>query len=472
MLSLIRPRRDRPQPRRWRVGPGALLLCASLMAGAHASDPALNQTEALAQAATHYRAGDLEAALSTLASYLDAHPQNVPVRIELARYLGYSRRFAEALHQYETALRQEPGNLAALTGVGKVLSWQGDYAASLAAYDRVLARSPWYYDARVGKGFTLYWMGDKRAAYAVLHSCAKAHPEDRELADTVAGLQREFGPIRSDDPPFPVAADARPAGPDRAAVRSTPRGRRWSAGISVPVAPAAAPPVTAFPEPIAPAQALAPAPSVPLWMAAVVAGLALMTLVLAVMVWRTQRRRRVPGEPFPMSRLAAPRMAPDSPGTGANAATAVVPPLATAPTGQILAASPKPQAPALKVLVVDHSPEVLAFVQMVLSSQECEVTCAESSMVALEWMQTRSFDALLLDGHLPGPPAWLELLRWVQAERPALFQRTILSLARGDESRERERGRSLHGVPCLDRPIRIADLLGLVGRWREKFEAA
>jgi CheY-like chemotaxis protein len=131
-----------------------------------------------------------------------------------------------------------------------------------------------------------------------------------------------------------------------------------------------------------------------------------------------------------------------------------------------------PDAPRLRVLVVDHSPEVLAFEQMVLSSQGCEVHCAESSAAAMELLQTRTFDALLLDGHQAGPPSWIELLRWVQAERPALFRRTILSLARGEESRERERDRQVHGVPCLDRPIRIADLLELAGRWRGKVEAA
>ncbi|MBI2683552.1 MAG: tetratricopeptide repeat protein [Acidobacteriales bacterium] len=431
----------------------------------------------MAQASAQSRAGDNEAAVATLRAYLAATPRNVPVRLELARYLGYTKHFAEALAEYQEILRQEPGNLTAMTGVGKVLSWQGDYAASLAAYERVLARSPWLYDARVGKGFTLLWMGDKRAAYTVLHSCAKAHPEDKELRETVAELEKEFGPIQTEDPPSPIPSVESRSNPETPVIsaheQAKPNTRRWSAGIKTPPA-LAREPVSSFPEPIAPAQALTEAPRVPSWMIVAVGTLFLITATLAVSVWRTQRRRFVPGEPMRVPEQPAATAKPTSASENADPATRPLggPLIADTFSARVQKPdAPEPQTPPpLRVMVVDQSPEVLAFEQMVLTSAGCEITCAGNGADAMRALETSTFDAILLDGHLSGHPSRDDLLGWIRQQRHKLAGRVTLTCAGSDA--EKDRLAAITGVRCLRKPIRMADLLELVRGWRSLAEAA
>lgn len=176
-------------PRSHARGLRMILLGSALLAVtpcARAQDSTADEVRATA--AQLAAKGDQARAITALDDYLRSHADDSALRLELARYLAYSKRYAEATAEYQQVLARQPGNLAAQVGLAKIASWQGDFDKSLEIYDAVLAHAPHLYDARAGKGFTLAWMGRNDEALALLRSAQRAHPEDKEVAAEIARL--------------------------------------------------------------------------------------------------------------------------------------------------------------------------------------------------------------------------------------------------------------------------------------------
>ena len=90
---------------------------------------------------------------------LDAAGFSSTERVEMAIYLSWSDRLADARSELEKVVALEPQNIAARTHLARVLAWSGALAAAIVEADRVLAQAPQYKDALLVKADALQWQG-------------------------------------------------------------------------------------------------------------------------------------------------------------------------------------------------------------------------------------------------------------------------------------------------------------------------
>ncbi len=137
-------------------------------------------------AAALRQAGNTEAALQLFQTTTQLFPALVPVRIEYARLLNFTRQFVEAKRQFSAVLAVDSSNLIAQVGLAKATSFDGDQEGAISMYDRVLQRHPGLYDAMVGKAFSLLWSGHLDQARPLLEEAARRQPDDREVQEALA----------------------------------------------------------------------------------------------------------------------------------------------------------------------------------------------------------------------------------------------------------------------------------------------
>src|SRR5262245_5634464 len=87
--------------------------------------------ETLRIASSLFKNNNPDAAISALREHLSSHPDDAAVRMELARYLSFVKRFGESEQQYKALLQQDPDNLHAQVGLAKIASWQGEWDAAV-----------------------------------------------------------------------------------------------------------------------------------------------------------------------------------------------------------------------------------------------------------------------------------------------------------------------------------------------------
>jgi tetratricopeptide (TPR) repeat protein len=381
-----------------RVGRGLLLVA---LIGSALADVKTHY-EAMQLAASLYRSGNAPAAVQTLAGYLESAPEDVAARVEMARYLAFSKRYPEALLQYKLVLKNDPANIASLLGIAKIRSWEGDFPAALELYERVLERSPHFYDARVGKAFTLLWMGEKQQAAEIFRWAVRVHPNDRE----VRGALQEIGEV---SPPVQAHSAGQKRYPPKTAALPAAAARR----IETPEV------VSSFPEPIAPAVALRPDSSLPAAAMAVVLSLAFVMCGALVFLWRNHGSQ------------------------SSGMLHAMAPP-----------ASERKWQPT--VLLVDSNAGALEFKRSVFASAGFHVVCAPDGKTALSSLRDQQFEHVVIDAHLDGEIPSLEVQCWIHENHPALGQTMVVTAATSSEA---DRIQKNTGAHCIAKPLRMADLL-------------
>ena len=168
---------------------------------------------AVGQALSLYSLGQKEQAFAVLQSFVDAHAADVNTRLEYARLLAYSRRFTQAMDQYQVVLNADPNSAAALVGIAKLTSWQNDLPHALALFNHILTIYPTLYDAQVGKAFTLFWMGKDEEARSLFEQAARRNPSDADVARALKLLQSpatEQARVAPGPPSMPPAVVAPP----------------------------------------------------------------------------------------------------------------------------------------------------------------------------------------------------------------------------------------------------------------------
>lgn len=274
--------------------PQRVLLCLVIVLGTHAwaADASEEVKTLAAQLAAN---GNHAAAISALDEFLKDHPDETNLRLDLARYLGYAKRYPEASAQYAAVLVRQPGNLAAKVGTAKVASWQGEFERSLRIYDEVLARSPHLYDARVGRGFTLAWMGRNEEALTALQAALKTHPDDKEVLAEVARLTPLVRAASREVPRAPIKSKEHAVAPRKSA--------------PAPIYP------TTFAEPISPERVLPARPEsrVP-WLIALALAVLLAGGSVATFVWkRSAKKEALTVAPPPVAAVAPEEVPPSAP---------------------------------------------------------------------------------------------------------------------------------------------------------------
>jgi YaiO family outer membrane protein len=90
------------------------------------------------------RATDKSEEIRLLRSHLSEQPEDVPARARLARLLGQSRRYDEALKEYESLIEDYPQDVDYSLGRAQVLSWRGNTGEALEELERAKQLAPDY----------------------------------------------------------------------------------------------------------------------------------------------------------------------------------------------------------------------------------------------------------------------------------------------------------------------------------------
>jgi two-component system NtrC family sensor kinase len=131
----------------------------------------------------------------------------------------------------------------------------------------------------------------------------------------------------------------------------------------------------------------------------------------------------------------------------------------------------KPKAPPQRaisgrVLIVDDEEAVLDFEREVLSSAGAEVVAVSSGQQAIELLQTEDFDALVIDGKMPGLDG-PDVYQWIAQNRPGLERRVLLSVSDISDPDLRKFIRDF-GVRCIVKPFQVPDLISMMRRILER----
>ena len=116
-----------------------------------------------------------------------------------------------------------------------------------------------------------------------------------------------------------------------------------------------------------------------------------------------------------------------------------------------------------RVLLVDDETAVLEFEKEVLQGAGAEVVALYSGEEAIARMQAESFDAVVIDGKMPGGWSGIDMYRWVAEHKPGFEKHVMFALSNihdGELSDFIEKNRVL----CIVKPFEIADFVAMVRR--------
>jgi two-component system NtrC family sensor kinase len=116
-----------------------------------------------------------------------------------------------------------------------------------------------------------------------------------------------------------------------------------------------------------------------------------------------------------------------------------------------------------RVLLVDDEDSVLDFEREVLTTAGVEVTAINRGDAAIAALQQAAFDAVILDGKMPGGWSGFDIYYWLRDNRPALDGCVVFAMSNFDDPQLRMLIEQ-HHVPYLIKPFEVVDLVGCVRR--------
>ncbi|MFZ0801853.1 MAG: GAF domain-containing protein [Terriglobales bacterium] len=124
-----------------------------------------------------------------------------------------------------------------------------------------------------------------------------------------------------------------------------------------------------------------------------------------------------------------------------------------------------------RILLVENEEAVLEFERDVLAGAGAEVvTCMGSGEDLRSLLNTRPFDAVIMDGKMPGNGSVLEVHRWMAENLPGLEKHLLVTFASVAEPEVREFLQN-NQVPYLVKPFEVGDLIAHARRLLQKAHA-
>jgi len=120
-----------------------------------------------------------------------------------------------------------------------------------------------------------------------------------------------------------------------------------------------------------------------------------------------------------------------------------------------------------RVLVVDDEEAVVDFEAEVLRGAGAEVVTRMSGEEAIALLQAESFDAIIIDGKMPGGWTCVDVYQWIAENRPGL-ERSILFAISNFGDVEIRRFIEEKRIPCIVKPFEVADLVAITRRLLKK----
>lgn len=127
------------------------------------------------------RENRLEEAIEEYKKVLQKDPDNLMIKIRLAKVLSWKNEFTEALRLLNEVLEEQPDQPEALFRKAQILSWQGKYIESMAAYKKYLAEKGDEQDALLGIARVSFWAGENEKAIEYFDRALAAGADESEV---------------------------------------------------------------------------------------------------------------------------------------------------------------------------------------------------------------------------------------------------------------------------------------------------
>jgi PAS domain S-box-containing protein len=124
-----------------------------------------------------------------------------------------------------------------------------------------------------------------------------------------------------------------------------------------------------------------------------------------------------------------------------------------------------------RVLLVESEEAVLEFERDVLAGAGAEVVAAMNSEEMKSLLQKQSFDAIIMDGKMPGNGGLREVYSWLAKSYPGMEKHLLFTFSSVAEPEIRGFLQE-NSVPCLVKPFEVADLISHARRLMQKAHAA
>ena len=123
--------------------------------------------------------------------------------------------------------------------------------------------------------------------------------------------------------------------------------------------------------------------------------------------------------------------------------------------------------PKRTLLVIEDEASVRSFLRTALERSGYDIVVASSGEEGLRLLQQREFGGVVSDMRTPGEVDGEDVHAWIKANRPALLKRMLF--VTGDIVNE-ETMKTLKntGVPCIEKPFRVQELVNAVKEVVEK----
>jgi len=136
--------------------------------------------------------------------------------------------------------------------------------------------------------------------------------------------------------------------------------------------------------------------------------------------------------------------------------------------------APRPREGAIegRVLLVEEEEAVLDFERDVLAGAGANVVTARKSEDVKTRLLSEPFDAVIMNGKIPGEWSAREAYAWLKENCPGMEKHVLFTFSNGVEQGEDRAQLQENNVPCLVKPFEVADLISHTRRLLHKEAAA
>jgi DNA-binding NtrC family response regulator len=120
-------------------------------------------------------------------------------------------------------------------------------------------------------------------------------------------------------------------------------------------------------------------------------------------------------------------------------------------------------AKALPLLLIEDERSVMDFIRTALERNGYACHAANSAAEGIRALEVGSFSGIISDMRTPGGASGADVHAWIVAHRPELKER-MLFITGDTVNEETMKALQNTGVPYIEKPFRVQDLINIVGR--------
>src|SRR5262249_41683933 len=121
---------------------------------------------------------------------------------------------------------------------------------------------------------------------------------------------------------------------------------------------------------------------------------------------------------------------------------------------------------------VEEEEAVLEFERDVLAGAGAHVVTAKLSEDVKTRLQSEAFDAVILNGKMPGDWNAKEAYKWIKDKCPGMESHVLFTFSNGTEQGDARAFLQENNIPYLVKPFEVADLIAQARRLLQKAQAA